>query len=108
MDAPTARVVDETTVEVDGRRYEVGEPGDLVVVEDWDCDGAESAGVLRPGTGEIFLFDRWPESGLRPWSPAPGFGARSSWRARRPGRRVEAPCGPRRWLVDPLPTGVGR
>jgi hypothetical protein len=44
-------------------RYGVGERGDLVAVGDWDCDGTATPGVLRPGTGEIFLFDAWAEPG---------------------------------------------
>ncbi|MBX3285684.1 MAG: hypothetical protein KF703_10100 [Actinobacteria bacterium] len=109
MDAPTARVVDETTVEVDGRRYEVGEPGDLVVVEDWDCDGAESAGVLRPGTGEIFLFDRWPESGAATVVARARVRGAVELAGSAPGPACRAP----RVVLDdgssiPLPTGVGR
>jgi hypothetical protein len=44
-------------------RYGVGERGDLVAVGDWDCDGSATPGVVRPGTGEIFLFDAWAEPG---------------------------------------------
>jgi hypothetical protein len=44
-----------------GRRYVVGREGDIVVVGDWNCDGDETPAVLRPATGEIAVFDRWPE-----------------------------------------------
>ena len=44
-----------------GRRYSVGRDGDLVVMGDWNCDDLATPAVLRPGTGEIALFDRWPD-----------------------------------------------
>ncbi len=45
----------------DGRRYALGEAGDIAVVGDWDCDGVPTPAVLRPGTGEIAVFRAWPE-----------------------------------------------
>ncbi len=44
-------------------RFAVGDPGDLVVVGDWDCDGDATAALLRPATGEVFVFDRWARPG---------------------------------------------
>ncbi len=44
----------------DGARYQVGEPGDILVVGDWDCRGDSTPGLYRPRTGEVFLFDVWP------------------------------------------------
>jgi serine/threonine protein kinase len=46
-------------VDIDGARYEVGAPGDIVAVRDWDCDGEATPAVLRPSTGEVFVFDAW-------------------------------------------------
>ncbi len=46
------------TVEMDGRRGAVGRTGDVAVVSDLDCDGADDLLVLRPSTGEIFDFER--------------------------------------------------
>lgn len=55
-----------TPVEVDGSlvrvgevRYQVGEPGDVVALGDWDCEGGATPAVLRPSTGEVFVFDSW-------------------------------------------------
>jgi len=48
-------------IEIDGRRFSVGAPGDLVAVAPWRCDGVPRALVLRPRTGELFLFDEVPE-----------------------------------------------
>lgn len=43
----------------DGVTYAIGQPGDRVVIADWDCDGEPTPGLLRPATGEIFLFPGW-------------------------------------------------
>jgi hypothetical protein len=48
-----------TTVLVGDRRFEVGRPGDVVVLGDWDCDGGATPAVLRPDTGEVFVFNGW-------------------------------------------------
>lgn len=50
-------------VEVDGRRFAVGEPGDVVAVGDWACTGRRSAAVLRPATGDVFVFTTWAPPG---------------------------------------------
>lgn len=50
-------------VTVGGRRFEVGSPGDEVLVGDWACDGQLRAALVRPGTGEVFIFDGWAEAG---------------------------------------------
>jgi hypothetical protein len=46
-------------VDHEGARYEVGEAGDLVVVGDWDCDGAATAAVVRPADGSVWAFAGW-------------------------------------------------
>jgi hypothetical protein len=46
-------------VDVSGRRWTLGEPGDLAAVGDWDCNGSASPALLRPATGDVFVFDRW-------------------------------------------------
>lgn len=57
----TART--SAVVTVGGRRYEVGQPGDEVELGDWDCDGTRTPAVLRVHSGEVFVFERWPEHG---------------------------------------------
>jgi hypothetical protein len=54
--------VDGTEVVAGDVRFALGRPGDVVVVGDWDCDGRASAAVLDPATGDVFVFDRWPDT----------------------------------------------
>jgi serine/threonine protein kinase len=54
--SPPPRETDRV-VDIGGARYEVGLPGDIVTVGDWDCDGESTPAVLRPSTGEVFVFD---------------------------------------------------
>lgn len=56
-----ASEVADSILVVDGRRYRVGQAGDELLVDDWDCDGTSTPAVLRPGTGEVFVFPRWVE-----------------------------------------------
>jgi hypothetical protein len=56
---PSAIDVDGAVVAVDGVRYAVGDDGDSVAVDDWDCDGVATPAVVRPSTGEVFVFDAW-------------------------------------------------
>ena len=42
-------------------RYRIGEPGDHLLIGDWDCDGQETPAIHRPSTGETFLFEAWAE-----------------------------------------------
>lgn len=55
--------VDGTSVTATGVTYRVGSPGDHISVGDWDCDGVATPGIVRPSTGEVFLFDGWAASG---------------------------------------------
>ena len=40
-----------------------GQAGDEVLIDDWDCDGDATPALLRPGTGEVFVFPRWIDEG---------------------------------------------
>lgn len=53
---PTTPVPAAPVVDVDGARFEVGEPGDVVVVAPWRCDGRADLLLLRPRTGGLYLF----------------------------------------------------
>lgn len=44
-------------------RFAVGGPGDKTLVGDWFCRGSPVPALLRPSTGEVFVFERWPAPG---------------------------------------------
>jgi len=48
---------------VDGSRYSVGQAGDAVAIADWACNGRPTPVILRPSSGELFVFDAWAEAG---------------------------------------------
>ena len=59
-------------------RIELGRPGDLAVVADSDCDGVATPVLLRPSTGEVFVFDEWTtdeETTVSASAVVPGAGA---------------------------------
>ncbi len=60
--APTTAAA-APVVEHDGRRYQVGEPGDVIAVGPWLCDGRDLVAVLRPATGAIHVFRDWAAQG---------------------------------------------
>lgn len=64
-ESPAPTVVDTTPrrVEAGGALFDVGQTGDDVVVADWHCDGEPSAALLRPTTGEVFVFSSLPAAG---------------------------------------------
>jgi len=44
-------------------RYRIGVPGDEALAADWGCRGTTRAVVLRPATGELFVFRGWAQPG---------------------------------------------
>ena len=54
-----AVIVEGGTISAGTARWTFGEPGDLAAVGDWDCDGAASPALLRPATGDVFVFAGW-------------------------------------------------
>jgi serine/threonine protein kinase len=57
-------LVADRVVSVDGHRFSVGDPGDRVVLGDWNCDGTPTAAIARPSTGAVYVFDQWPAAGV--------------------------------------------
>ncbi len=62
---------DAPVVEHDGQRYQMGAAGDVVLVGDWGdvdggCDGLQTAALLRPSTGAVYVFGSWADSGVLP------------------------------------------
>ena len=65
--------VEGTVVRVGDVAFEVGRSGDRVTLGDWDCDGVVTPALLRPSTGEVFVFDEWTDSqvAVRPVDQVP-------------------------------------
>lgn len=42
-----------------GIRFAVGTRSDVVATGDWGCSGTSTLALLRPSTGEVFVFDAW-------------------------------------------------
>ncbi len=59
----TAALAPAPVIELADRHYEVGAPGDQASVAAWRCDGQPRVVLLRPATGELFLFDNAPQPG---------------------------------------------
>jgi hypothetical protein len=62
-DTPAA-TDDAPNVDIDGSRFSVGAPGDEALVAPWRCDGRPRPLVLRPSTGDLFIFDTPATSGV--------------------------------------------
>jgi hypothetical protein len=60
---PEIVAIDGPRVTIGATTWVVGLPGDALTVGDWDCDGTATVALLRPTTGEVFVFDRWVGSG---------------------------------------------
>jgi eukaryotic-like serine/threonine-protein kinase len=56
---PEAVTIIGSRILVDDARFEVGQDGDAIAVADWDCDGRDTPALVRPGTGEVYVFDGW-------------------------------------------------
>ncbi|HEX6420551.1 MAG TPA: protein kinase, partial [Acidimicrobiales bacterium] len=59
------------TIPLDGEaaRIGLGEPGDAVLLGDWNCDGADTPGLYRRSAGEVQYFEEWPEVAERTYRP---------------------------------------
>lgn len=57
---PSVDYADGIVTTRDGR-WEVGAPGDVAALGDWDCDGDATIALLRPAISRVFVFDAWAE-----------------------------------------------
>jgi len=44
-------------------RWSLGQSGDIVVLGRWLCGATALPALLEPGTGEVWIFDRWAGEG---------------------------------------------
>jgi hypothetical protein len=58
-----ALVVEGGTVSAGPISWTLGQPGDLIAVGDWACDGGSAPALLRPSTGDVFVFPGWAAEG---------------------------------------------
>jgi tRNA A-37 threonylcarbamoyl transferase component Bud32 len=51
------------TIDRGGERQHLllGEPGDHLVLGDWDCDGVDTPGLYKPAAGAVLYYDAWPD-----------------------------------------------
>ncbi len=59
------------------RRFALGDPGDQVVLGDWDGDGRDTPALYDPRRGLVVRFDSWAEPGQTltgSFDPAPAGG----------------------------------
>jgi hypothetical protein len=60
---PEALVVEGGSARAGAARWTLGQPGDLIAVGDWECDGRAAPALLRPATGDVFVFPGWAAEG---------------------------------------------
>ena len=49
-------------LEVGDGRFAIGQPDDVIVLGDWDCDGKATPAAWRPGDRRAYLFSRWADT----------------------------------------------
>jgi hypothetical protein len=52
------------TLEIGGRRYSVGQPGDVAVADVPGCGNMPRVAVLRPATGTVYAFTAIADAGV--------------------------------------------
>jgi eukaryotic-like serine/threonine-protein kinase len=58
-----ALAVGDGTISAGPVRWTLGQPGDLIAIGDWACDGRPAPALLRPATGDVFVFPGWAPEG---------------------------------------------
>jgi hypothetical protein len=51
----------KSTVSAGRAQWTIGKPGDIVAVGDWDSHGGATPALLRPTTGDVFVFAGWAD-----------------------------------------------
>lgn len=60
---PSSIVLSPGTVAVDGVRFSVGGPADLLAIGDWNCDGRATVALVEHDSGRVYLFADWAGAG---------------------------------------------
>jgi hypothetical protein len=63
------RMVLSIRIDGDRQRIAIGEPGDQLVLGDWDCDGVDTPGLYRADAGDVQYFDAWPQVEQQRYQP---------------------------------------
>lgn len=89
---PDAVQVRGTTLSAGEARFRIGSEGDRLAVGDWTCRGTATAALVRPRTGEVFVFSTWAGRGqavsVAPVAVVPGVSG--------PVEAIPSRCGPLR------------
>ncbi len=56
-------VLGNGTVDVNGEHFAVGKPDDQLAIGNWACNGLRTLALLRPSTGNLYVFSSWPGIG---------------------------------------------
>jgi tRNA A-37 threonylcarbamoyl transferase component Bud32 len=62
------RMVLSIRIDGDRKRIAIGEPGDQLVLGDWNCDGVDTPGLYR-AVGDVQYFDAWPRVEQQRYQP---------------------------------------
>ncbi|HKY69246.1 MAG TPA: hypothetical protein VJM49_22850, partial [Acidimicrobiales bacterium] len=66
----TTVMVLEIALDGADKQIALGDPGDQVVLGDWDCDGVDTPALYRRATGVVHYFDVWPEVADQAYEPS--------------------------------------
>ena len=67
--AGSERMVLSIRIDGDRQRIAIGQPGDQLVLGDWNCDGVDTPGLYRTGAGDVQYFDAWPRVEQQRYQP---------------------------------------
>jgi serine/threonine protein kinase len=60
--AESTLTIDDMLIIVhEGRRFGVGQNGDISILGDWNCDGTPTPALLQTRLGRVAIFPAWPE-----------------------------------------------
>jgi hypothetical protein len=51
------------------KRIALGDPGDTLLLGDWNCDGVDTPGLYRATAGSVQYFDGWPDVEQQQYPP---------------------------------------